>query len=48
MLNLESFKKCKDKKLRNNVLKEIKVLTSALVRELSDIIGISKDIIFRS
>ncbi|MBP2629000.1 MAG: hypothetical protein H6Q68_3711 [Firmicutes bacterium] len=35
MLNLESFKKCKDKKLRNSVLKEIKVLTRASVRELS-------------
>ena len=48
MLNLENFKKCKDKKLRNSVLKKTKVLTRASVRELSDVIGISKDIIFRS
>jgi len=37
-----------DKKYRNLILNDIKKSTSASIRELSEILGISKDIIFRA
>lgn len=46
--SLESLKGCKDKRIRNQLLREIKEATNASVRELSRLIGISKDIIFRA
>ncbi|CUH96740.1 hypothetical protein P22_2851 [Propionispora sp. 2/2-37] len=45
---LESFKQCKDKSLRNEIIKLIKWTTKASVRELAKELGISKDIIFRA
>jgi REP element-mobilizing transposase RayT len=45
--SLESFKSCGDKKLRNDLIRDIKKTTGASVRELSRLLGISKDIIFR-
>lgn len=46
--SLESFKSCSDKNVRNELIREIRDTTSASVRELSRVIGISKDIIFRA
>lgn len=46
--SIECLKNCTDKKQRNNLIKEIKEDTGASVRELSRIMGISKDIIFRA
>lgn len=46
--NLESFKSCGDKIVRNELIREIKVSTGVSVRELSRLIGISKDVIFRA
>jgi putative transposase len=44
----ESFKYCRDKNLRNEIIKQIKETTKASVRELAKAFGISKDIIFRA
>jgi DNA-binding transcriptional regulator YiaG len=46
--DLESFKSCRDKKIRNELIREIREATGASVRELSRHMGISKDIIFRA
>ena len=46
--HLESFNRCKDKRIRNELIREIKKTTGASVRELSRIMGIGKDIIFRA
>lgn len=46
--SLESLKSCKDKKVRNELIKEIRETTGVSIRELSRVTGISKDIIFRS
>ncbi|MFT9497716.1 transposase, partial [Anaerosolibacter sp.] len=46
--NIKSLKDCNDKKMRNYLLREIKKATNRSVRELSGILGISKDIIFRA
>ena len=46
--NLENLKSCKDNKIRNQLIREIKETTKASVRELSRHMGISKDIIFRA
>ena len=46
--NLESLKSCKDKKIRNELVREIRETTGASVRELSWHMGISKDMIFRA
>jgi REP element-mobilizing transposase RayT len=43
-----SIKSCEDKKIRNELIAEIKDATGASVRELSSIMGIGKDIIFRA
>lgn len=45
---LDSFKDCRDKPLRNRLLKEIKEATNASVRDISKVMGISKDMIFRA
>jgi len=46
-LDIEKLKGCKDKEFRNTVIRELKEATGASVRELSKLLGISKDIIFR-
>jgi len=46
--DLESFKSCRDKKIRNELIREIREATGASVRELSRHMGINKDIIFRA
>ena len=46
--NLESLKSCRDKKIRNELIREIREATGASVRELSRHMGISKDIVFRA
>lgn len=46
--NLESINSSRDKKARDELIREIKEATGASVRELSKIMGIGKDIIFRS
>jgi REP element-mobilizing transposase RayT len=43
-----SVNSCEDKKIRNELIAEIKDATGASVRELSRIMGIGKDIIFRA
>lgn len=45
---IDDIKSIKEKPLRNEVLKYLKNRTSLSVRELSKILGISKDIIFRA
>jgi REP element-mobilizing transposase RayT/DNA-binding transcriptional regulator YiaG len=47
-LDFSDLKTCTDKTERNKVLKEIKDTSNVSVRELSRILGISKDIIFRA
>ncbi|MFZ5647823.1 MAG: REP-associated tyrosine transposase [Bacillota bacterium] len=46
--SLESLKSCRDRKIRNELIREIKETTGASVRELSRHMGISKDIVFRA
>jgi putative transposase len=46
--HLESVNSCKDKKFRNELIREIKETTGVSVRELSRIMGIGKDTIFRA
>ncbi|MFT9497974.1 transposase, partial [Anaerosolibacter sp.] len=46
--SLENFKNCKDKKKRNFLLRQIKEETNYSIRELSTILGISKDMVFRA
>ncbi|MCL6559116.1 MAG: transposase [Firmicutes bacterium] len=46
--NLENLKSCRDKKIRNELIREIRETTGASVRELSRLLGISKDMIFRA
>jgi hypothetical protein len=46
--SINSLKDCKDKKMRNDLLREIKKATNSSVRELVGILGMSKDIIFRA
>jgi REP element-mobilizing transposase RayT len=46
--SMESLKCCRDKKMRNDLIRDIKAITGASVRELSRLTGISKDIIFRA
>ena len=46
--NLESLKSCRDKKIRNELIREIRETTGASVRELSWHMGISKDMVFRA
>lgn len=46
--DLESINSSRDKKARDELIREIKEATGASVRELSKIMGIGKDIIFRS
>ncbi len=46
--HLESVNSCKDKRIRNELIREIKKKTGASVRELSRIMGIGKDTIFRA
>jgi putative transposase len=45
---LESFKNCRDKRQRNEIIKQIKEITMASIRELAKVLEISKDIIFRA
>lgn len=42
------LRECRDKKLRNKLVKEIKVKGSASIRDIAGITGLSKDIIFRA
>jgi REP element-mobilizing transposase RayT len=46
--SLTEIKKIKDRKKRDEVLREIKEKSSMSIRELSRVLGISKDIIFRA
>jgi REP element-mobilizing transposase RayT len=46
--SLEGFKDCRDKPLKKSLLKEIKEATNASLRDLSGILEISKDTIFRA
>jgi len=46
--NLQSLSSCKDKKIRDELIRELRKTTGASVRELSSQIGISKDIVFRA
>lgn len=46
--SIEYIQSCQNKKHRNNRIREIKEYTGASVRQLSSILGISKDIIFRA
>lgn len=46
--SLERFKECKDKAMRNSLIREMKIEIGGSVREFSKILGISKDIIFRA
>lgn len=46
--NLESLKNCRDIKVRNELIREIRETTGASVRELSRHLGISKDMVFRA
>ncbi len=46
--SIESLKECRDKNVRNGLIREIKETTDVSVRELSRLLGISKDIIFRA
>lgn len=46
--SMESLKRCRDKKVRNELIREIKEITGASVRELSRHMEISKDIVFRA
>lgn len=46
--DLESINSSRDKKARDELIREIKEATGGSVRELSKILGIGKDIIFRS
>ena len=45
---LESLKGCRDKSVRDGLIRELKETTGISVRELSRLLGISKDIIFRA
>ena len=45
---LDSLKGCRDKSVRNGLIRELKETTGISVRELSRLLGISKDIIFRA
>ena len=45
---LESLKNCGDKKIRNDLIREIREITGESVRELSRYMEISKDMIFRA
>ncbi len=45
---IDSFKQCKNKKERDTLIKEIKENNSIPLRRLSNILGLSKDIIFRA
>lgn len=47
-LVLESLRNCRNKELRNNVLREIKENLGISIRDLSRMTGISKDTIFRA
>jgi putative transposase len=47
-ISLEELRKTKDKSYRNRILKELKRVSQFSVRELSLVLGISKDIIFRA
>lgn len=46
--NRKSLRECKNKLLRNNLLREIKGMVDISIRDLSKVLGISKDIIFRA
>jgi REP element-mobilizing transposase RayT len=46
--HLESINSCTEKRVRNELIREIRETTGASVRELSRIMGIGKDIIFRA
>ena len=46
--NLDELREMEDRKKRNEILKKIKGSTIASVRELSSILGVSKDIISRA
>jgi len=46
--DIDHIRSCQNKKERNNRIREIKEHTGASVRQLSNILGISKDIIFRA
>ena len=46
--SIEEFRKCSDKNQRDSLLREIKEDTRGSVRELSRIMELSKDIIFRA
>ncbi|KJS01250.1 MAG: hypothetical protein VR68_05805, partial [Peptococcaceae bacterium BRH_c4a] len=45
---LESIKECGDKSVRNRLIRELKETTGISVRELSRLLEISKDIVFRA
>ena len=47
-ITLEELRKTKDKSYRNRILNELKRVSRFSVRELSLVLGISKDIIFRA
>jgi REP element-mobilizing transposase RayT len=46
--SIDCLRSCQNKKERNTRIREIKEHTGASLRQLSDILGISKDIIFRA
>jgi REP element-mobilizing transposase RayT len=47
-LNIDKFKEINDKKVRNKVIKDLKTNTKTPIRLLSELLGVSKDIIFRA
>ena len=46
--SIDDLQSCQNKRARNTRIREIKEYTGASVRQLSNILGISKDIIFRA
>ncbi len=47
-LRLEDLKDCKDKKLRNQIIAEIKNNSNSSMRQLSDMMGLDKNMIYRA